>query len=169
LLIIMIGIVIQGIIVGFIRSVFDIAGIILGFILAVNYSEAFGFPRFLSFLLIFILVVIGISLLGRIISKLIHLTPLGCVDKILGAFLGLLKAFIISFAFLTILFLLKRSDAIIYESKIAPFVVRCGLTASQILPRKLHRWIKKVVTKRELVLCQMQNYKDEKLGSLDIT
>jgi len=46
---------------------------------------------FLSFVLIFIAIVVLVNLLGKLLKEVIHLTPLGSVDSLVGAFIGLLK------------------------------------------------------------------------------
>lgn len=50
-----------------------------------------------AFILTFVAVVVIASLLGRLLKSVIHLTPLGFADEILGAALGLIKwAFVLS-------------------------------------------------------------------------
>jgi len=151
IIVIILALVIHGIIIGLIRSVFDIIAIILGYILAVYYSATIGIPRLLAFLLIFIVVVIIVSIIGRIISRLIHITPLGFIDRILGGILGLLNGFVICFVFLLALLIIRKENVTLYRSEIAPWIMRGGLTMSQVLPRKWYRWIQDVTTKRELV------------------
>jgi uncharacterized membrane protein required for colicin V production len=158
LLIIIGGLVIHGIIIGLVRGVFDIVGIIIGYVMALNYSSAIHLPRFLAFFLIFIIVVVAVSLSGRIISKVIHITLLGGVDRILGGVLGFLKGMIIGFIFLIIVLLVGKSNDVIHGSEIAPWVIRGGLTVSRVLPHPLYEWIEGVVTKRELVF--MMYYED---------
>jgi len=158
LVIILIVLVLHGIMIGLIRGIFDIAGIILGYLLAINFSGALKIPNFLAFLLIFIVVVVAISILGRVISKVIHITLLGSIDRLLGGLLGFLKGFIICFVFLIVLLLLQRSNRVLLKSAIAPWVVRGGLKASQILPKIWYERIKEITTERELVRCQMSNY-----------
>jgi len=156
LLIIILCLVIHGIAIGLVRGIFDIVGIIIGYLLAINFSEAIKIPKFLSFLLIFIIVTIAISLLGRAVSKFIHITPLDIIDRILGGLLGFLKGFVICFIFLIVVLLFQRANRVIYKSEIAPWVLRGGLTTSRVLPRRWYLWIEEVVTRRELV----QNYED---------
>jgi len=146
----------HGLLIGIIRSVFDIIGILIGYVLAVSFSGSVGIPRFLAFLLIFVLIVVAVHILGRIISKAIRTTPLGTIDRILGGLLGLVKGLIICFVFLLVLFLLQKSNKAIYKSAIAPEILKGGLIASQVLPDKWYNWIEDVVTKRELV----QGYED---------
>lgn len=156
-LIIVVSLIIHGIIIGLVRGVFDIVGIFLGYITAINFSDVIRIPRFLAFLLLFVIVVIVVSLAGRIISKVIHITPIGGLDRILGGFLGFIKGFIISFVFLIVLLLLKKSNDVLYKSEIAHWVIRGGLTTSQVLPQKWYDWIEEIVTKRELVLMEHQD------------
>lgn len=50
-----------------------------------------------AFILTFVAVVVAASLVGRLLKSVIHLTPLGFADEILGAALGLIKwAFVLS-------------------------------------------------------------------------
>ncbi|WP_224999772.1 CvpA family protein [Cesiribacter sp. SM1] len=46
---------------------------------------------YIAFFVLFVLVVVGINLIGNIASKALHLTFLGVVDSLLGAVAGLLK------------------------------------------------------------------------------
>ena len=151
LIIIMASLVIHGIIFGLIRGVFEILGIFIGCFLAINFNDALGIPKFLGFLLIFVVVVIGFSFLGRVIKKIIHLTPLGFIDRILGGLLGLLKGIVVCFVFLIICLLLKTPNRTLHVSKIAPSVLRYGLEVSRVLPEKWYNWIEEVITKRQLV------------------
>lgn len=146
----------HGLLIGIIRSVFDIIGILIGYVLAVSFSGSVGIPRFLAFLLIFVLIVVAVYILGRIISKAIRTTPLGTIDRVLGGLLGLFKGIVVCFVFLLVLLLLQKSNKAIYKSAIAPEILKGGLIASQVLPDKWYNWIEDVVTKRELV----QGYED---------
>jgi membrane protein required for colicin V production len=158
LLVIFCALLIHGIIIGLVRGVFDIAGIIIAYIVAINFSEAIKIPRFLSFLLIFIIIAIAVSLLGRYVSKLIHVTPLGLIDRLLGGVLGFLKGFVICFVFLVVLLLFQRANRTIGASEIAPWVLRAGLTMSHALPRPWYLWIENVVTRRQLVIFHEDYY-----------
>lgn len=46
---------------------------------------------FLSFVLIFVGIVILVNVLGKLLKEVVHMTPLGSVDSLVGAMLGLLK------------------------------------------------------------------------------
>jgi len=111
--------IIQGLISGFIRGIFDIGGIIIGLFLAFEYVDKLRNAKFLAFILIFLGTVIVVSILGRIISKLIHLTPLGAMDRLFGGGLGFIKGIFFSFVFLLVIFLLDK-DSALQRCEIAP-------------------------------------------------
>jgi membrane protein required for colicin V production len=46
---------------------------------------------YVAFFILFVLVVVGINLMGRVVSKALHLTFLGIIDSMLGAVLGVVK------------------------------------------------------------------------------
>lgn len=150
ILIIIISLIVHGIITGLIRGIFDIIGIVGGYILAVRYAPLVKIPRFLGILLIFFGVVIVVSITGRIISKLIHYTPLGAIDRLFGGILGFIKGVIISFIFLIIVLILNKGD-VINRSELAPVIFKTGITASQILPEQWHRWLESLTEKKDLV------------------
>lgn len=144
------GLLIHGIVFGLIRGLFDIAGIILGYLLAVHYSSTLEIPHVLAFILIFIITAVVVSLLGRVVSKLVHVTPLGILDRLLGGALGLLKALFVCFVFLLIVLQLQKSNAVISRSEIAPWILKGGVTASKILPRRWHQWIERLVVRENI-------------------
>jgi len=160
LIIILLILAFHGLIIGIIRSICDIIGILIAYVLAVSFSPMLGMPRFVAFLLIFVIIVIGVHILGRIISKAIRSTPLGTIDRLLGGVLGLIKGLVICFVFLLILFLLKRPNTAVQGSLIAPWIIKGGLSASQVLPDKWSDWIENVVNQRELV----QEYEDHHIS-----
>lgn len=150
IIIIIICLIIQGLVAGFVRSIFDTAGIIIGIFLALEYAERLKMTKFLAFLLIFIGTVIVVSITGRIISKLIHLTPLGIMDRLMGGALGFFKGLFCCFVFLFLLFLLNKGN-LVKKCEIAPIILKSGISASQLLPEKWYKWIKKITTQKEIV------------------
>ena len=68
---------------------------------SVNWSE--GTVNLAAFAITFIIVVVGISLAGKILTKIADFAALGIVNKLLGGLFGLLKmAFIASVLFMFI-------------------------------------------------------------------
>jgi membrane protein required for colicin V production len=156
LIIILLVLGLHGLMIGIIRSICDIIGILMAYVLAVSFSGLLAMPRFVGFLLIFVIIVVAVHLLGRIISRAIRSTPLGTIDRLLGGLLGLFKGLVICFVFLIVLLLVKRPNTAIQRSLIAPWILKGGLTASQVLPGKWSDWIENIITQRELV----QKYED---------
>jgi membrane protein required for colicin V production len=93
----------RGVKKGIIMEVFSILALILAVIGAfklldfgiVWLTQSFGKPHpfipFLSFILIFIGIILGINVLGRMTKGLVRMTLLGWVDKFFGAIIGLVK------------------------------------------------------------------------------
>lgn len=150
IIVIFLSLVIHGIATGLIRGAFDIAGIVFGYIIAVTYSAAVRMPQILAFLLIFAIVLVAFSIAGRIISKIIHITPLGLIDRLLGGVLGLVKGAIICFVFLLVVMLIKNDPRIIANSSFAPQIARSGLEVSKVLPKPLYEWIRGVFARKDI-------------------
>ena len=70
---------------------------------------------YISFLLIFVAIVVGMNLLGKLIKKVIDMTVLGNFDNLAGALLGLLKW---SFGISVLLWLTSSFNLIISEEQI---------------------------------------------------
>lgn len=158
LIIIFLALIIHGIIIGLIRGLFDIIALIIGYIAAILFSDVIPLPRFLSFLIIFVVAVVIVVLLGRLLSKLVHVTPLGFIDRILGAFLGAVKGFALCFIFLLILTLTKAANRTLYRSGIAHEVLKYGLVFSRALPDAWYNWVEDVATTREIVLHETDHH-----------
>ncbi|MEO0138084.1 MAG: CvpA family protein [candidate division WOR-3 bacterium] len=148
ILILIIVLIIQGLVVGFVRSIFDLTGIILGIFLALEYSERLSIPKYLAFLIIFLLTVIVISLLGRLLARLIHLTPLGIMDRLMGGGLGFIKGLFFSFVLIIFLFLFGK-ERLMAKCEIAPMIFKSGMAIAQLLPEKWYKWLKKITRKEE--------------------
>jgi membrane protein required for colicin V production len=95
---------------GFILELFSIASLFIATIGSIKllnkfiglYSKWWGdlgtWMPYLLFIILFIFLVLIVSLVGRLLKKLVHhLTPLGSLDCLIGAALGVFKwAFLIS-------------------------------------------------------------------------
>lgn len=56
-----------------------------------RYVEQTGLAMFISFFVIFIVIILTLNLIGTALKKLINLTLLGSIDDAAGAIIGLLK------------------------------------------------------------------------------
>ena len=97
-------------------------GVVLGFklvhvaaqFLSPHIGDANGFLPVISFLTVFILVIVGVNFVGNLVKKVLDMTLLGSFDNIAGAILNLLKwAFIVG----TIFWLMERGGIALTESQ----------------------------------------------------
>lgn len=79
----------------------------------------------IAFVVLFILILVGIYLLGRFIKAVLHITPLGIIDSIMGGFVGLLKwAFGISLVFWVMEVLeVKVAGDSLSNSLVLPYII----------------------------------------------
>jgi membrane protein required for colicin V production len=133
----------SGVARGFVRGLLGLVGLVLGITLAIAYydwlaSSALSFlpgehvPEVLSFILIFVVVVLVIGAIAGIVSRALRLASLGWIDRLAGAILGLVTASIFASA---LLFLAvvggMGQERVLGESKLAPKVV--GVTDGVVL------------------------------------
>lgn len=102
----------QGMKNGLIMEVFTLAALILGIWASLEFSfiaEDFMRDNFdwrseylhiIAFIVTFIIVVVGVNIIGRVIEKIFHAIALGAVDKVLGLAFGAIKGILL----LTIIF-----------------------------------------------------------------
>ncbi|MDD5204797.1 MAG: CvpA family protein, partial [Desulfobacterales bacterium] len=106
--------IIKGLIRGFIREIASLAGVVLGIILAARYQDELTevtkqflnpspYLALISFIVIFICVVVGCNLLGWLIRMVLRKAPLGWVDRLLGLCFALVKGVIITYVVIVVL------------------------------------------------------------------
>ena len=139
--------IVRGLMDGFIRSLSVFIGLFLGIFLAQTYAadlspvlaDWFTLSKnhclSLSYVIIFIGVMILVAIISRILDKFIHLILLGWLNKLLGAIFGLLKwAIILSFFIMVIEYANnmfeflspeKKAESILYEpvKKVVPTIM----------------------------------------------
>jgi membrane protein required for colicin V production len=105
---------------GLIEGVFQLAAVAGGFAGAFAFYrivyDKIGFIKLsahnltvVSFIITFIIFLCAILLIGWFIKKVIHLTPIGWIDRLLGGIFGLLKASVLIWVFMLTVFLLPVS------------------------------------------------------------
>jgi membrane protein required for colicin V production len=137
----------QGFRKGLLQEVVSLIALFLGFILGLKLlttaipvvrefiGNAWGLLPFLSFLAVFVLVILGVRLLGLVLKKAVDFTPLGMFDNLLGAILGGLKW---CFAISLLLYVLGMaglgvSGDTARESVIYPYVLKSTPLALEVL------------------------------------
>jgi len=113
--------VILGIKRGFIEEIMRLVAIVAGFIAALVFyrqfipklsflhlpSEIYGAA---SFIIIFLGVIIAVTLIGKLLKKVISLTMMGWADRLCGGCFGLLKAFFLGWIFVIAVMALPFPD-----------------------------------------------------------
>ena len=124
-------ILIYGIIRGFYRGFFlevsALTGLLLGIYCAINFKEVIGYYLekilsweenyiiIVSFLVTLIIVVVTLNLIAKSLTKLADIMALGLLNKIAGAFLGLIKYSVICIVFVLLFDKINSSLILIDE------------------------------------------------------
>ncbi len=126
----------KGLANGFVRGIFGIAALVLGIVVAAgNYEQVTEvlFSRLqigaqgqmiLGFLVVFVVVLILVSVVGRIIAKALKLASLGWMDRLAGGLLGLIMACVFTGVLLLLVVMAGlQSNTGVARSIVAPTVI----------------------------------------------
>lgn len=161
ILILIIGSVIYSLIRGLIKEVFALAALVGGFYFAGKYYFVWAnffsswiqnptLSRILSYILIFILVVVFIHLIGWIIEKLFRIRPLKSVNRILGAIFGFGKGVLIcGIICLGILFLAQEGANFLSRSRFAPEILSLMKKFDSFYPQEMQKEFQQKMQKLE--------------------
>ena len=126
---------IRGLFRGLVKEASSIIGVLGGFYGAYSYYPSVAkllsgliintsYLNILSFLIIFCIVLITISILGVVIKYLLNVAFLGWVDRICGVGFGLVKGLlIVTVLFIILTTFLPKGAPIIKQSVLAPHVI----------------------------------------------
>jgi membrane protein required for colicin V production len=129
---------------GFIRDAFSLVGLVGGFFVASRFyplaaswlDSRVPYPWMtvvLGWVLIFLIVYIAVSVLGRMVRGSLNFLRLGWVDRLVGFFFGFLKGVLLCAGLLVVLAaFLPPETALLVRSRLAPRVLE--------LTHKLGRW-----------------------------
>jgi membrane protein required for colicin V production len=135
---ILFALVVLGAIRGVVKDIVLLIGIIAGAYFAWHYGpqvrqwlqpmiHSRGWVWFLGYALTFLSVVTLSALVGTLVSRLIHNTPLGWFDRLLGAGLGLVKGAILIWGLVSVALLVRPEAAATIEiSPVTRGIVRAG-------------------------------------------
>lgn len=157
IIIILVYCVIRGIFRGLIKEVSSVVGVFGGFYAAYTYYMVVAqllsrwisnteYLNILSFLIIFCVVFIIISILGVVINYILKIAFLGWVDRICGAGFGAMKGILIVSVILVALtaFLPKNSPAI-KDSLLSPYVTLVSEKMAKVVSKDMkHAYTKKI-------------------------
>ncbi len=126
---VLMGLLVAAIIIGARRGVFSgvmgIIGLTAGVIFSINYSEQITakflshmkvstvMVVFMAFIVVFVMVYVGIKLLGFFFYKFASLKPLGRVDAVGGAVLGIFQGWIVLGVMLFLMIFLPLPDSFV--------------------------------------------------------
>ena len=146
---------------GFIRGVFSIVSLVLGFLLAVKFYHVpahqlsswvndLMIRNLIGFIFIFIGVSLVITLIGIIFRKVVTLCKLGALDRVLGVVLGLLKGIFIGMVIIFLLiFFLPNDHPLLIKSRLSLYLVGLGEIPLEVAPDKIKD---KINSKKEVLL-----------------
>lgn len=150
--VILVFFVIVGLFRGSVREVTSVVALVGGFYLACLYYEPFamifsafiksGYIRnILSFLVLFGIVVLGVTLIGNALRAFLKLVMLGMMDRFLGGVIGAVKAVLVIFVlhFLALTFLPSGGAAMVNESVMAPAISSTVSAAVSFIPEEIKR------------------------------
>ena len=125
---------IRGIFRGLVKEISSIIGVLAGFYAAYSYYPLLAKPlarwisstpfmNILSFMIIFCVIFILISILGIIIKYLLNIAFLGWIDRICGAGFGIIKGIlIVSVVLISLTAFLPKGAPIVKNSLLSPHV-----------------------------------------------
>ncbi|MCJ7774212.1 MAG: CvpA family protein [Desulfobacterales bacterium] len=142
---------VRGLFRGLIKELASIIGVFSGFYAAYTYYNEVarmmsdwisntGYLNIISFLIIFCLIFIIISIMGIIIKYLLNIVFLGWVDRLFGAIFGMIKAVLIA-SVLLIAFtsFLPKGGTIIESSILAPHVAMISEKMAKVISKDMKK------------------------------
>jgi membrane protein required for colicin V production len=150
---------IKGIFRGFFRELSSLAGVISGLLVGNHYYGPVAnllrvhipFEKFLpliSFIILFILVVIVFNLFGLLLHHLFKRFFIGWFDKGLGVFFALTKGVIICYLLIVLLtFFMPSKNPLILKSKAARLVIVTYQSMARLISPDLYKIWKKRISK----------------------
>ena len=142
---------IRGIFRGIIKELSSIVGVLGGFYGAYTYYPLIakflarwisntGYLNILSFMIIFCLIFIIISILGIIIKYLLRIAFLGWVDRVCGAGFGIIKGIlIVSVILIALTTFLPKGAPVIKQSLLSPHVTMISEKLVKVTTKQMKR------------------------------
>ena len=120
---------VQGFIKGLVRQVASLVGLVAGLLiaralfgavgeyLAVQIGTSVGFGQALAFLLIWVAVPVGLSVVAYLLTKTLELVHLGFVNRWLGAGLGAVKYLLVASLLIQLVEFIDAKNELIDKTK----------------------------------------------------
>lgn len=138
---------------GFLRDIFSLVGILVGFLAAARFypiGAAWLKPwvktdwaaALVACGVLFLVTFLGVSFVGRLMGKSLRLLKLGWLDKTAGFGFGFLKGMVLCLALLLALANLLPSRApVLEESRLAPVLLEAARKIGKKLPGQAGKWL----------------------------
>ena len=147
-----------GMVQGFFRSFFGLAGLVGGFLAAIwNYSrlEKVFFPlvqseaiaNAIGFLTIVVLVTLAGAVLGGLLAKTFRWAGLGCIDTLLGAVLGLLQGVAAVMVFVLVTLAFFPEAGWLTKAKLPPMLFQACHISMDMSPKELSDHVQETLKK----------------------
>lgn len=148
ILLAILGFVVSAIIAGFFQEAFGIAGLVCGYLLAAwqyhhvaawlaHFMKAEWVAEIVAFLAIFVAVIVAAGIAGRIARWVMKKAGLSGLDRVLGAFLGLLRGGLTVAIVLVAMAAFTPSSEWLEGSQLAPYFLVVGRAATWVAPSEL--------------------------------
>jgi len=146
---------------GFIEEVFHLAAMILGFIGAYlsypyvydkidPFHKSSNIKTIVAFIIAYIVIAFAFIIVGWLLKKIVHLTLLGWIDRLLGGAAGFCKALVVILIFVLSVTLLPRSPlkTSFTSSKTYTFITKLPIKLKIPRSKKIKKYISNLKTKR---------------------
>jgi membrane protein required for colicin V production len=142
---------VRGLFRGLVKEVSSIIGVFGGFYAAYTYYgllsrllskliHDIAYLNILSFMIIFCIVLIVVSILGVIIKYLLNIAFLGWVDRIGGVVFGITKGvLVVSVIFISLTAFLPKGSAFIKNSMLAPHVSWVSEKMAKVVSKEMKK------------------------------
>jgi len=148
ILLAILGFVVSAIIAGFFQEAFGIAGLVCGYLLAAwqyhhvaawlaRFVKAEWVAEIVAFLAIFVAVMVVAGIAGRMARWVMQKAGLSTLDRVLGAFLGLLRGGLTVAIVLVAMAAFTPSSEWLEGSQLAPYFLVVGRAATWVAPSEL--------------------------------
>jgi membrane protein required for colicin V production len=126
---------------GFVREIISLAGVIFGFLGASYFSYIVGnwlnfnseYAGILYFIITFVLICLVFFIIAKITKKVIANIGLGCLDKLLGFLVGLLKGVLVIGALLYLIGILDIEKKFLKEENIEKSILYVPVTKTSAI------------------------------------
>lgn len=142
---------IRGFFRGFIKELFSVIGLFVGFYAAYTYYQQIAkflsqwitnasYLNILSFMIIFCGIFFIISILGVIIKYVLNISFLKWADRIFGAGFGAIKGILfVSILLIMLITFLPKGTPIIKKSRLSPHFLLVSTKMASVIPEEMKR------------------------------